>query len=176
MVVAALVSVATAQMFVTTGRDTLRSLPGVELIIEPLQPELEDAGLSTAAVKADVQQQLRAGRVLVFASQGENSSPAKPYLYIHLNAIETPGHDLLAIAIQVHVRQTVRSPVTSSNIVNAMTWDSHGVVLVPAKELRSVRAAVAEHVDRFVRDWVAVHADVGAGGRRPPFAIPSETN
>jgi hypothetical protein len=160
--VAALVLIAlapdvSAQMFVTTGKDTLRSLPGVELIVEPMQPELEAAGLTAAAVKADAQQQLRAARVPLFASQGENTSPAKPYLYIHLNAIEIPGRDLLAVAIQVHVRQTVRSLATASNIVDAMTWDSHAVVHVPAKGLRSVRAAIAEHVDRFVKDWTAVH-------------------
>jgi uncharacterized lipoprotein YmbA len=41
---AACASAPSAQMFVTTGRDTLRSLPGVEVVVDPVQSELERAG------------------------------------------------------------------------------------------------------------------------------------
>jgi hypothetical protein len=146
-----------AQMFITTGKDTLRSLPGVELIVEPLQPELERAGLTARAVRAGVERQLRASRVPLFASQASNTSAAKPYLYVNLNAVEVPGQTLYAIAVQIQIRQTVRSAVTSSNIVDAVTWDSHTVVLAPAKQLASIHEEIAEHVDLFVKDWVAVH-------------------
>ena len=148
---------ASAQMFVTTGRDTLRSLPGIEVVVESLQPELERAGLKTADVRADIDRRLRAKGVPIFGSQGTNPSTAKAYLYVHLNALAIPGGDFYAIAIQVQVRQTVRSLVTSSNIVDAVTWDSHTVVGAPAKELVSVRDEIGEHIDRFIGDWGAVH-------------------
>ena len=151
------VSDASAQMFVTTGRDTLRSLPGIEVVVESLPPELERAGLKTIDVRADVDRRLRAKGISIFGSQGANPSEAKPYLYVHLNVLPIPGGNLYAIAIQVQVRQTVRSLATSSNIVDAMTWDSHTVVGVPAGELASVRDEIGEHIDRFVSDWTAVH-------------------
>jgi len=151
------VSDASAQMFVTTGRDTLRSLPGIEVVVESLPPELERAGLKTIDVRADVDRRLRAKGIPIFGSQGANPSEAKPYLYVHLNVLPIPGGNLYAIAIQVQVRQTVRSLATSSNIVDAMTWDSHTVVGVPAGELASVRDEIGEHIDRFVSDWTAVH-------------------
>ena len=148
---------AAAQMFVTTGRDTLRSLPGVEVVVESLPPELERAGLTTTDVRADIDRRLRAKGIPVFSSQGANPSAAKAYLYVHLNALVIPGAGLHAIAIQVQVRQTVRSLVTSSNIVDATTWDSHTVVGVSAAELPSVRDEIGEHIDRFIGDWAAVH-------------------
>jgi hypothetical protein len=148
---------ASAQMFVTTGRDTLRSLPGVEVVVESLPPELERAGLKAIDLRTDVDRRLRAKKVPIFGSQGANPSAAKAYLYVHLNALAIPGGDLYAIAIQVQVRQTVRSLVTSSNIVDAVTWDSHTVVGASAKELASVRDEIGEHVDRFIGDWAAVH-------------------
>jgi len=148
---------ASAQMFVTTGRDTLRGLPGVEVAIEPFEPELERDGLATAAIRADVVQRLRAAGVTVYASQNENPSEAKPYIYVDVNGVRLGGQNLYAIALQVQVRQTLRSPVTSSNIVDAMTWDARTVLAVPANNLASVRAIIQEYVDHFIQDWKAVH-------------------
>jgi hypothetical protein len=144
-----------AQMFVTTGRDTLRGLPGVEVIVEPLQDELEGAGVSTAALRASVEARLRAAGITVFSSQEANTTEAKPYLYVHLNALEIPGQGLHVLAVQVQVRQTVRSLVRPSNIVDAMTWDSHSLVGARTKELPLVTEELLAHVDRFVRDWTA---------------------
>ena len=61
------------------------------------------------------------------------------------------------MGVQLHLRQTMRSPVTSSNVVNAMTWDQHTVVFVPPSRLKEVRTVVQSQVERFVEDWQAVH-------------------
>jgi hypothetical protein len=63
-------------------QDTLRGLPGVEVIVEGLQPELERSGLTAARIRADVERRLRDGGVVVYASQAANSSLAKAYLYV----------------------------------------------------------------------------------------------
>jgi len=144
-----------AQMFISTGRDTLRGLPGVEVAVEPLPPELEQAGLTTAMIRTDVEQRLRAGGVTIYATQKENPSIAKPYVYVHLNALMLPGQRQ-AVAVQVHLRQTLRSPVTDSNIVNAMTWDAHNVIGLANGDLRSLRNAVLDMVDGFIADWRSV--------------------
>jgi len=59
--------------------------------------------------------------------------------------------------VAVQVRQTLRSPVTSSNIVDAMTWDARTVLAVRGNNLTSVRAIILEYVDHFIDDWKAVH-------------------
>jgi hypothetical protein len=147
-----------AQMFVATGRDTLRSLPGVEVLIEPPGPALEGTGLTAGLLATEATRQLRAGNITVYESQRENPSAAKAYLYIHVNAAAAGRPESYAVAIQVQVRQTLASLVTESRVVNAMGWDSHGVEVIPAARLKdAVVAAVAEHVARFVDDWRAVH-------------------
>ena len=148
---------ANGQMFVSTGRDTLRGLPGVEVLVEGLQPELERSGLTGAAIRADVERRLRDGGISVYPSQTENPSLAKAYLYVHINALVLPQQAGYAIAVQVHLRQTLRSLVTSSNIVNAMTWDAQNVLGVPPNALTTVRAEVLTFIDQFVQDWAAVH-------------------
>lgn len=148
---------AQAQQFMPTGRDTLRGLPGVEVLVEPLAPEIEGDGLTARAIQANVERVLRSSGIPIYASQAENPSPAKAYLYVHLNGFSVPrqGH---VVYVQVHLRQTLRSVVTGSNIVNAMSWDQQTVLLVPAgRSMQSVHAEVESLVDRFVEDWRRVH-------------------
>ena len=74
-----------------------------------------------------------------------------------VNGVRPGGQNLYAIAVQVQVRQTLRSPVTSSNIVDAMTWDARTVLVVPRSDLASVRTIIQEYVDHFIEDWKTVH-------------------
>ena len=114
--------------------------------------------MTAALLAAEATRQLRAGNITVYGSQRENPSAAKAYLYIHINAASTGGPDRYAVAVQVQVRQTLASLVTESRVVNAMSWDSHGIELIPAGTLKDdVLAAVADHVARLVNDWRAVH-------------------
>jgi hypothetical protein len=145
-----------AQMFVPTGRDTLRSLPGVEVIVEGTAPELERLGLTSASLRDVLERRLRAGAVTIYPGQKDNPSIAKPYLYLILDPLALPG-GRLAVAIQLHLRQTLESKVTGSNVVNAMTWDAHTVVAFAPAEAPEVKTAILEMVDRFVSDWRAVH-------------------
>jgi hypothetical protein len=147
---------ASAQLFVPTGRDTLRGLPGVEVMVEDVPPELRQAELATAALRGMVEQRLRAGGIEVYATQAANPSTAKAYVYVQLTALALPG-SLRAASIQVHLRQTVRSTVTESNIVDAMTWDTHTIAAVMPGEGAQLRDLVLEMVGRFVDDWRAVH-------------------
>jgi hypothetical protein len=146
-----------AQQFVPTGRDTLRLLPGVEVLVEPLAPELAPGGLTGAFTRASIEGQLKAGRIQVYTSQTENPSPAKAYLYINVTGLPLQGQGYV-LSVQVQLRQSLRSVVTMSNIVNAMTWDQQVVVVVPAATaLQSVSEEIRSLVSQFIQDWRAVH-------------------
>ena len=41
--------------------------------------------------------------------------------------------------------------------MNAMTWDIHNVLAVPASGLQSVREEILAFVDQFVEDSTRVH-------------------
>ncbi len=146
-----------AQLFVPTGKDTLRSLPGVEVIVEPLQPEIERAGLTRAAIRTEVVRRPTTSGIRVFATQAENTSLAKPYVYVNVNALELPRAAGYAVAVQVQVRQTLRSVVTESSIVDALTWDALTVLHVTRDTLPGVHPAIDQFVDQFIADWKAVH-------------------
>jgi hypothetical protein len=147
---------AQAQQFIATGRDTLRGLPGVEVIVEGIEPVFERGGLNAAAIQADVVARLAEAGIPIYASQKLNPSVAKAYVYVDITGLKV-GRDGYAIGVQLHLRQTVRSSVTNSNVVNAMTWDQHTVVFVPPSRLKEVRTVVQSQVEQFVEDWQAVH-------------------
>ena len=144
-----------AQPFVSTGRATLRGLPGVEVAVE-VPTELRATELTATALHNAIEQRLRAGGVTVYATQTANPSAAKAYVYLDLNVLSLP-QQLQAVAIQLHLRQTVRSAVSSANIVNAMTWDQHTVVAITSADGAQLRDLILEMVDLFIADWRAVH-------------------
>jgi hypothetical protein len=148
---------ASAQMFIATGHDTLRSLPGVEVMVEELAPELERAGLSGAAIRADAAAQLRAAGITVYGTQQENPSAAKPYLYIDVTGVPLADRGGFAVSVQVQVRQTLKSLITVSNVVDAMTWDARTVLVVAAAETGAIKATIREFVNKFVTDWKRAH-------------------
>jgi hypothetical protein len=155
--IAAGVTSLSGQMFVPTGPGTLRGLPGVEIIVERFPPELEMRGLTSALVHADIEARLVKGGITIYPTQTANLSPAKPYLYVSLSALTLPDNGGYALGVQLHLRQTVRSVVTESNIVDAMTWDAHNILAVPTAELPAVRTELLEFVDQFISDWNRVH-------------------
>lgn len=148
---------AAAQTFTPTGRETLRGLPGVEVLVEDLERDVERDGLTRRMIVSDVEERLRTGGVAVYTSQRANPSDAKAYLYVLVNSVKVPRQAQYAIDIQVHLRQTLRSLVTPSNIVNAMTWDQTDVMVVGTADLSRVRETIRRYVDQFVRDWTSVH-------------------
>ena len=157
LLLAGLVPRASAQTFVPTGRDTLRGLPGVEVAVENLEDDVERDGLTGVAIKSDVEQRLRARGILVYASQKANPSDAKAFLYVHVTSVKLAPQDLYAIGVQVHLRQTMRSLVTASNVVDAMTWDANDLIVLPVRSVTSARTTIQELVDKFIDDWSRVH-------------------
>jgi hypothetical protein len=144
------------QLFVPTGGNTLRALPGVEVIAETVHPDLQRAGLTPGSLRTDVEGWLRAGGVVVFPSQAANPSAGKAYLDVRTTLLSL-GDAGYAVAVQMHVRQTVASLVTESRIVNAATWETGRLVSVTAADLPRLRDEIREMAEEFVADWKAAH-------------------
>jgi hypothetical protein len=144
------------QRFVPTGGDTLRALPGLEVIIETIPAPLQRAGLTENSVAMQVAQLLKAGGVVVFPTQAANPSAGKAYIDVRTTVLALRDGSY-AVAVEMHVRQTVASLVTESKIVNAATWETGRLVSVAATDLPRVRDEIREMAEEFLADWKAVH-------------------
>ena len=156
LIASSVLSSSAGQLFVPTGGHTLRALPGVEIIVETVPVPLQRAGLTQAAVKADLERWLGAGGVTVFPSQPANASAAKAYLDLRTTVLALRDGSY-AVAVQMHVRQTVRSLATESSIVNAATWETGRLVNVAQSELPRVRDEIRAMAEEFVADWKGAH-------------------
>ena len=151
-----MVAPSAGQRFVPTGGHTLRSLPGVEVIVETIPVVLQPAGLTQASVGRDVARSLQAGGVVVFPSQAANPGAAKAYLDVRVTLLALRDGSY-AVAVQMHLRQTVASLVTESRIVNAATWEAGSLVNLTASDLPRVRDEIQGMAEEFLADWKTAH-------------------
>jgi len=145
------------QLFVPSGKDTLRALPGVEVIVESVPSDLDRAGLTAPSLKADLVRRLEASGITVYASQAENPSLAKAYLDVRITAVALPRQAGYAAAVQMQLRQTLASLVTESKVVNAVSWDTGVLVNVTVSDVPRLRTELHALMEEFVNDWRAVH-------------------
>lgn len=128
----------------------------MEVIVETIPAVLQPAGLTPAAVGRDVARWLQAGGVAVFPSQAANPGEAKAFLDVRVTLLALRDGSY-AVAVQMHVRQTVRSLATESSIVNAATWETGRLVNVAQSELPRVRDEIRAMAEEFVADWKGAH-------------------
>jgi hypothetical protein len=133
------------------SRETLRGLTGVKVVVEPLEPEIERAGLTTSQLQTDVELKLRLASIKVFTQ----AEPA-PFLYVSATAQRLPDLPIYAFSLRVELQQLV-TLVRNSERAAATTWDSTGVAVVGASNLSQVRDSIKDGVDKFVNAYLSVN-------------------
>jgi hypothetical protein len=130
------------------ARATLKGVKAVNVVVEPLGPELEQAGLATAQVQTDVEVRLRKAGIHVDSSATAN-------LYINVNVIESTGG--FAANIDVEFNQPAVL-IANSLTATVATW-SCGAVLITSPERTSmfIRESVGSLVDRFSIGYLSVN-------------------
>jgi hypothetical protein len=138
------------------AKETLRGLPGVSVVVEPLQANAEQDGLTQQQLHADVERQLRAAGIRVLTQDEWRSTPGSPYLYINVSALKK-SYGLYAYAIEVCLNQVV-TLLRAQNIQEfAETWETREVGTVGKEQIATVRESVAAHVDVFIKDYFTVN-------------------
>ena len=62
------------------AKETLRGLPGVAVVIEPLHPTTERDGLTQHQLQTEVEQQLKNAGIRVLTQEEWKKTPGAPYL------------------------------------------------------------------------------------------------
>lgn len=131
------------------SRASLKGLKGVQVLVEPLQTEVEQGGLNKASIQTDVELKLRQAGITVLTEEGT------PYLYIDVN---TSSGSLYAYFVGVKLCQTVRLDRDPSiQVLLATTWDVGEVGTVGRVNLRSIRDRIKDLVDMFINAYLSVN-------------------
>jgi len=139
-------------------RASLKGLQGVFVLIEDLNPPEEQAGLKTADIQADAEQQLKAAGIPLLSKAQNIDTPGMPTLYISVSVASSTATDLWPFSIDVNIEQQAtlkRSPDTF--VPTAITWHVGSIGAVEKSNIRSVRERVTEQIAKFVNAYFKVN-------------------
>ena len=142
---------------VTHQRDTLRGLGGVHVLVEELEADVEQHGLTAEALQADTEEQLRRAGIDVLAEEQRLQTPGTPYLYVNVNVSLGEETPLAAATLDVALKQSVvlaRDPI---RLCLAPTWRTGTTGRVGYARLADLRGAVNDLVAEFVEDYRAAN-------------------
>jgi hypothetical protein len=155
-------SFTSAQSSSSLGKESLRGLKGVYVLVEPFDPEVEAAGLWKTQIQTDTELKLRKVGIRV-ASESESANPAFGTLYINVatHALKGSNANLFAFDIVIEVDQQVqlirRGP--ASPALPAATYQvAGGVGTVGVNHLRDdLRGSISDKIDVFLNDYLAMN-------------------
>ena len=142
-------------------RESLKDLPGVQVVVERFRSHAEDAGFDKQTIQTDVELKLRMAGIKVAEHHDW------PLLYVNVNALhrERNRNGAYSISLELHqgvllVSQVGSDPRTSfeealvSSRMEATTW---GTGSLGVGGVDDVRTAVKNSIDKFINDWLAVN-------------------
>ena len=130
----------------TVDDETLKGITSLQVFVEGVSPGDKPHGLTRDRIHTDVALQLRKAGIAVSASATE-------YLYINVNTLQS-RHRLYSYSVVVMLRQAaylVRDPLIMAPA--AITWWKGTDGITAAANLRSVRDAVGDLVDKFIHAY-----------------------
>jgi hypothetical protein len=151
---------------------TLRGLSGVRVLIAPLDPKLERAGLTAHQLQTDVEHRLQQAEVRVLSEEERRGVRGTPTLSVKVDGLLAyNSQGLAAYTMSVEVYQEARLEANGASAL-AMTWRVGSITLVGSADLPTgIRNAVRALVDQFIDAYLRV-TPRPAGSLAPSVVAP----
>lgn len=137
-------------------RDTLRDLTGVEVVVESLDVD----GLSSSALKSEIEAQLDQAGIRVLKDKERLNQPGYPYLYIRLSLLN--AEPVYTYSLEISLNQTVTLMRYPSISTFAPTWWVHAVGVMSPLDVATLRTTVHDYLAKFVHAYQAVNPQENA--------------
>jgi hypothetical protein len=128
-------------------RLTLKGIKEVNVIIEPIEPEIQSLGLTQAQVQADVEAKLRAADIAVMP----DIQRGRPAVYLYVQVMRPEKINRLFYSISLSLLQNVvleRNPEVKTN---TDTWVAR--ILGMSSGTEAIRADIRSLLDQFLDDF-----------------------
>jgi len=136
-------------------RESLKGLTGIEVMVEPLNIEVERLGLETLKLQHDIRHRLQQAGVHVLTEHERLATTTAAMLVVRVDAL----HDRIGryfYCVDLLLTQRVRLRGQASPDVSAVTWmRPGGIALVADDNVRHIQNQVFRRVDEFVKDYLA---------------------
>lgn len=145
-----------------TERESLKGVTGVEVLVDPLDVEIEDLGLKTEALQLEIKQRLQKAGVRVLTEGERLKNPTAGTLVIRVDTL----HDRISryfFSVDLYLMQRVRLESRTAPEVSAATWMKLGAIGTVADDnVKHIEGQVLHKTDQFIKDYLAANAN-----RRP---------
>ena len=138
------------------SRASLKGLRGIYLVIQNLDPPEEQAGLTTADIRTDVELKLRLAGIPVLSEDQWLNTRGGAYLYVKVEVFAR-ADSAWPYTSTVSVTQHVTLDRTPTIATWGSTWSVDILGSVGSLKVRSIRDRLKDQVDQFINAYLAVN-------------------
>ncbi len=139
------------------GKDVLKGLKSVNVLVVNRSPDIEKDGLKTSSIQTDVELKLKMAGIKVLTEEESQKEPGKPFLVVRVNSFKDEKIKLYFYNIEVQLIEIVGLERDTNLRCNAATWSTIGNGRVGIHEVASLRGITQTYVDKFIRAYLAVN-------------------
>ena len=140
-------------------RESLHGVTGVEVLVDPLDVEIEQLGLKTDGLQKGINQRLQKAGVNVLTERDRLRTPTAALLTIRVDTL----HDRIGryfFSIDLFLTQRVRLESRGTSELSAVTWMKLGSIGIVADDnLKHIEGQVLQKTDQFIKDYLAANPD-----------------
>ena len=138
-------------------RESLRRLPGVEVIVETFLSEEEAAGFSRDAIRTGAELVLQSNGVKILSGSERLQTPSAPFLYVKVNPFKDSTAGTYCLAIEVELHQSVSLINRPEQRMSARTWSRVQVAIIGEQVTDRVTELVEPLIKQFANDFLTVN-------------------
>lgn len=138
-------------------RESLRRLPGVEVIVETFLSEEEAAGFSRDAIRTGVELVLQSNGVRILSGSERLETSSTPFLYVKVNPLKHSSADTYCLAIEVELHQAVSLMNRPEQRMSARTWNRVQIAMIGEQITGRVNELVEPLIKQFANDFLTVN-------------------
>ncbi|HYX72401.1 MAG TPA: hypothetical protein VE732_06495 [Nitrososphaera sp.] len=131
------------------SRNSLKGIKSMGVLIENLETDAKELGLSPEQLQTDVEVRLRKAGIAIASM---NTDPG--YLYIQISVLRTTCGAMFCISVEFNQNVTIMA--TRQKAYDVTTWDSGGLGNA-VRDPRFIRDALGDHIERFINDYLTVN-------------------
>jgi len=132
-------------------RLTLRGIKEVNVVIESIEPEIQNLGLTQAQVKADVEAKLREANITV----APDVQRGRPAVYLYVQVIRPERIERLFYSVTLSLLQNVVLERDPNVKTNTETWLVR--MLGMSSGVEAIRSDIRSLLDQFIEDYRKVN-------------------
>ena len=138
-------------------RESLRRLPGVEVIVETFLPEEEAAGFSRDTIRIGVELILQSNGIRLLSESERLETTSAPFLYVKVNPLKHGSADTYCLTIEVELHQAVSLMNRPEQRMSARTWKRVQVAIIGEHITGRVTEVVEPLIKQFANDFLTVN-------------------